>query len=1113
MSFTFTNAFSPHNCRSWYLAKNGSGVQFTLSGDLLFWHRQGQDDPDQLPPELSFDQAWDISGGVYLLLGESPWNVSQSLAAISDYLLADPRPDRIVWLANPNDNMADWQITRMSVEPTTQILSDPVSLPLANYSLNFAAGVQLDIEKDFLGFILQVKSADIALLPPGDPSMALPCAAGSVRIALLQPGGPQIALTSLTVTKETPFFDAFDIGLRFYFSDTKTAQEYRSVRFRVFKSDALQQAMQLQAQIAPFALADPRMTHLTVVQQQPPGLPLASYFHTHFGIAVYLTTTDTSSFCFQYNPAVKQIAALTMVPAGAFGVRVVPAEAVPSLLCGVAGAEYLLLPDSRGSIKLVFHPDQAALVPGYHPQQRLTAGDLQTLTLSAKIKTAWVSLSSDQVISYYAQPETASLYELKKTANAEAIHYYNFFPLQAAKLVRNSELIFPLVPFAGVVGDPKMALALEAGVLSPERRARFIPSADRPDLGLETSRPSLQVLPGDPPEQTRAVTPQGWLATFETTEAPEADCEWTLLDLARVQPPHGSGQLRFQDIKPPLKTALLTSQQFIAASDAAAFAPFLKDHASITLGDWGFDLSPDSWAQHNTIIIIKNSKQSLAELAANSAAWSAAQAFNKNPAETSRTILAIIQRARAAHTRLAAQAAADGRLGSVVAAENSDFNYFLKVVDSPEWNGLLVLNAHVSLDALPQSLQGLAAGIDAKTFFAHHLGITQTPFKDEAQEPSSALFGLISYTTARSAEAPLGSDYAFDVRSLSVLFKNSVICDFSSLITLDIRRLFGSAAVIIGSSTSVMAFNGVYQQKADGDSYEFSIAKPAIYTLTDSVLTEVEIKQGSFFTTVDTAPHESAGDRVQAGFAFNGHLHFADIRQYNPQWFDLFSYDKLDYADLRIEFSFATKQPASIAFAFNPTAMQLRLESSRLRTHSFAAHFPVRAAGVLAGTGGKPNEAGFTTVGLPFPADAVDGSWYGVATDLQLGVINDIGDAIGLTAQLLWAWVPGPGEPKFMVGLKLPGGNGSRQISICGVLKAEIYKIELRRRKNSFALMLNGVNLKVFGHTLPPMGSFDFYLFGDPGAEAAPAQLGWYGAYKKNADDESSDTSTKSLLT
>jgi hypothetical protein len=1111
MNITFTNAFSPQNCRSWYFAKQGSGLQFTLSGELFFWHRQGQDHTDQLPQELSFEQAWEVSGGVYLHLGQSPWHVSECLAAIADRLQTDPHADRIVWLANPNDDPADWQITRMPVDPVTQILADSVNLPLANYSLSFAAGIQLGIEEDFLGFILHVKRADIKLLSPGDSAMVLPCAPGSARIALLQPGGSRITLTPLTVRKDdAAFFDAFDIGLRWYSSENGNADRYRSLRFRVFKDHPLQQDMQLQAQIAPFALADAQVTYLKI--RPLDGLTLASYYQTHCGLPIYLTPTETSGFGFQYNPAAEPAGALTMVPLGAFGVRVVPAEAMPSLLCGVAGAEYLLLPDSRGSVKLVFHPEQAALVPGYPPQQRKPSEDRQALTLSPKFKTAWVSLKCDQLdqpdqlISYYAQPETASLYGLQKTANDGSIHFYNFFPLQAAKLTQDSELKFPLVPFAGLMSDAKTALALEVEALSPARRALLIPSSDRPDLDVERLLPSLQVLPGDPPEQTtRAVTPQGWLASFETIEG---EIKWTFLDLARVQPLQGSGELRLQDIEPPLKTALLTSQQFLVASDADAFAPFLKDYTSLVLGDWTFDLSPAVWAQHHTIFILKNSKKSLAELAANPAAWSQAQAFNKNPAEISRTIMAIIQRARQTHTRLSRQMASGMQLDSVVAAENSDFNYFLKVVDAPEWNGLLVLNAQVPLDALPRSLRGLAAGIDTAAFFAHHLGITQTPFKDEAQKPSSSLFGLISYTSGRSTEAPLNSDYGFDVRSLKVLFKNSMICDFSSLITLDIRRLFGATAAIKDSATSVMAFNGVYQQKADGDSYEFSIEKPVIYTLNDSVLTEVGITQGRFFTAIDGSDQEP-NETLKAGFALDGHLHFADIRDYDANWFDLFSYDQLDYSELHIDFSFETNQPSSIRFAFNPAEMQLRLASSRVRDDSFAAHFPVRARAVLANTAGGPAAAGFTTVTLPFEADAVRGSWYGVATDLQLGVINDIGDAIGSAAQLLWAWAPGTGNPKFMLGLKLPGGTGSKEISICGVLKAQIYSIELRREKNEYALMLNGVNLKVFGQTLPRTGSFDFYLFGDPAAAATPEQLGWYGAYKKNAEDEPGEPPTK----
>lgn len=918
-------------------------------------------------------------------------------------------------------------------------------------------------------------------------------------------------LYPLAVSKEKSFFDAFDVGLRFYFPNNKTAQAYRSVRFRVFVSDALRQDMQLQAHLAPYALTDPKLTHLTVIQRQAAGLSLASYYRTHIGHSVYLTTTDTSGFCFQANPTVNQIGALTMVPAGAYGLRMVPEEAIPGLLCGVAGTEYLLLPDSRSGAKLVFHPGQAAYIPGYHPQNNPAARAKHTQTLDSECKTAWVSLSSEQDIAYYAQPETASLYELEKKANVEAMHYYNFLPLQAAKLTGNSEVLFPMVPFAGVAGDPKIAQALEVGTLSPERRVRFIPGTDLPQSGPANLTPSMQVLPGDPPlRTTRAVTPQGWLATFETTESAESN--WTFLDLARVQPPYGSGQLRLQDIKPPLRTALLTSQQCIVASDAAAFSHYLKDFASIHIGDWEFNISPEAWDRHNTIIILKNSKQSLAELAANPAAWSAGQEFNKDPSGISRTILSIIERAREAEKCLARLEATGQQPGSAVGTANSDFKNFLEVIDAPEWNGLLVLNAHVSLEALPQSLQGLAAGIDAKSFFAHHLGIPQTPFIDEKKEPSSSIFALISYAAESASPEPRG-DYAFTVRSLKILFQNSVIRDFSSKITLAVGRMFGAAAVSNDSTTPVMEFNGVYQQKGDGDSYAFNLVTPAVVTLQDKVLPEVEIKQGSFFTTVDPAQHENGSDMVQAGFAFSGQLHFADISQYDAQWFDLFSYDTLDYTDLRLDFSFKANQPASIVFSFNPNEMRLLLESSRVRNDSFAAHFPVRAAGVLNGTSGGPKQAGFTTVGLPFPFDDFSGSWYGLATDLQVGVINDTGAANGVKAQLVWAWVPGSGKPKFMVGLKLPGGNGNREISIYGVLKAQIYSIELRGRNNSYALMLNGVNLKVFGQTLPPTGSFDFYLFGNPGDKSAPDQLGWYGAYKKKEDDEASAPSTKSQLT
>ena len=50
----------------------------------------------------------------------------------------------------------------------------------------------------------------------------------------------------------------------------------------------------------------------------------------------------------------------------------------------------------------------------------------------------------------------------------------------------------------------------------------------------------------------------------------------------------------------------------------------------------------------------------------------------------------------------------------------------------------------------------------------------------------------------------------------------------------------------------------------------------------------------------------------------------------------------------------------------------------------------------------------------------------------------------------------------------------------------------------AFLLKFNGIALSLFGKSLPPGGSFDIFVFGDPDPAAGANSLGWYGAYKKD---------------
>jgi hypothetical protein len=146
-----------------------------------------------------------------------------------------------------------------------------------------------------------------------------------------------------------------------------------------------------------------------------------------------------------------------------------------------------------------------------------------------------------------------------------------------------------------------------------------------------------------------------------------------------------------------------------------------------------------------------------------------------------------------------------------------------------------------------------------------------------------------------------------------------------------------------------------------------------------------------------------------------------------------------------------------------------------------------------------PGASGYMTVSTNLDTSAVSAPWYAVRYDLNLGTAGDLAASVGFTASLAVTWAPrGSGLP-VGVGLKLPGANSaSDEITVEGVLKVKAYSITLSHESGAFVLRLNGIALTFLGKSLPPGGSFDLVLFGDPDPSPGSSRLGWYGAYQKD---------------
>jgi hypothetical protein len=872
--------------------------------------------------------------------------------------------------------------------------------------------------------------------------------------------------------------DQLDIGPRFFYQDAEYPDMgvLTSRRYPVF--DAPQADVTLLATLDPLAPLDPARSELAFAANTP---AIPSFYRTILGRDIVLTPQPGSRLVFQprtvsiirsaYDP-------LYLAPDGPFLIQATDNTA-PQLLCGTQGAEYVEL-TADGSI-LTFAAGQPAFAPLFRLDQAAAPEPGDAPRLSDLATTAWAALGgATATLVYYAQPQSAPLFG--PLEHGEFLPYY---PVAAASLPPLSDgplVLYPLVPYAGASDDDYTAYSrLEVEVLSQERR-RAIADGALPARGATAAAATVLGETGDPCRDTSAptaITPQGLLARFSTTGN-----TWACLTLARL----GADILAFQPVVDPLRAALLTNQQFLVISDPQAIMPYFTRNTSVAIEDWRFQLAPETWRQHGTILLIKNYDKSLRELAADPTTWVLGNVFNAAIDQTQARLKQII---------------ADAEAQLNLPEPNLDYEHFVRtVVDDKGWNGILFLNCALPpVDFAPEA-KVLAADIDPTRFFAHHLGINQTPIEAGATEmKNSSLFGVVSYTKPEDALRSAGRSYDFQVLAVRMLFRNSALAQFSARVTVALSQLFGAPASLAGSTSgSALALTGGYQLQGSARALVFRLEQERIFDLDDAVLASARIDRAQLATVQSAAGQQAGTETVRGRFTFWGELGFRrlDALGKTPVPFDIFSYEKLAFANLGLDMSFQLPTQGAIGFGFDPTQLSFDPSRSATREGSLARNFPLKLVGFLAGDAKKPpGKLGYLRAYTPLDAGKIGETWYALLFELNLGTLGALASEAGFTANLAAAWSPGAAKPQPFVGLKLPysSGGGRPQISLYGILKLTMRSIELLAADGAFMLKLNGIALSILKKTLPPGGSFDFYIFGDP---AGTPTLAWYGAFAKD---------------
>jgi hypothetical protein len=404
----------------------------------------------------------------------------------------------------------------------------------------------------------------------------------------------------------------------------------------------------------------------------------------------------------------------------------------------------------------------------------------------------------------------------------------------------------------------------------------------------------------------------------------------------------------------------------------------------------------------------------------------------------------------------------------------------------------------------------LAAGIDPRRFFAHHLGFDETPIAamDPPEMRDSPAFGLIAYEDAAGATGDSGADFGFLVTRLTVRFRNSRIAAFASEIALTLNRLFSARAhrqqLGADAADNRILMSGVYQRHGDGYAYVFGTRDASVFRLEDAILTSIRLDKAQFVTLADTDREKDGGqETIASRFSFWGGLAFSPLTQ-GPEPagpFDLFSYGSLAFADLGLGMSFPRDATTALRFSFDPGKMRFDPGHSDVREQGLVRLFPLGIRGLAWSDARKrPADLGYLPVRTPLEAGELGSPWYALEFDLDLGSAGALAAEAGLVAGLMLAWSPDPTRPRIQVGLRMPG-SGGKAFSLQGIVKLDLNRIELLFNRDEhggeggFLLLLDGMRLSFLGKTLPAGGTFDFYLFGDP--RGVPGSLGWYGAYKQ----------------
>ncbi|HET7505173.1 MAG TPA: hypothetical protein VFK02_29345 [Kofleriaceae bacterium] len=975
---------------------------------------------------------------------------------------------KLLWLESP-DQLADpGELRGLRIAGDTLI--DRGIFHFRNYVVHLHAGSRLDLGAGSL--VVRAPTGQSARLYTEHGARLLAEARGDVAIDVL---GPRPGCLRFELALIDPGLDRLDAGVRYFFPHRDQPDRIDSLRFRVFAPGAA--PLICEARLHPlFARRGEGEPPETMIRFAA-GSRLETYFRSPVGQPVIVRPGDQAGLVFERRAETVEGSNSDpwyLTPWGTFAVGAGD-EALPSVMPGASGAELVQGGFDGSELYMTFRDGCPAFLPDFTraaPSEATPDRATDALALDDLAHTSHVRFHGGQA-TYFAQPAEQPFFQPAGPAQAAiflATPVANL-PDHPVDAIPAREDCVPVLPLAGTGdGDGAAALRLELRMAAPKRGVGMQLLQQRSAAGGASA---FSPIPARAGGSVQGVTPGGQVAEFSSDLA-----QWRRLVVTT-----GSNEVAFaiRNLDGLLRNALLTGRRVTVISDPIVFlegAAQLEGRARLDIAGWDFDLDPKRWFRDGTVLVFKDHPESLAALIERPGEWTAGQVLNIDPfaiAARIRELAAVAERA--------------------VAAGDDDFAPFLyQVWRNPYWNGFLAFNAAVSPVGLPDDLAVIMGGVDPSKLRAHHIGVSSSAVERNelgaVAGGRGSLFGLVDYKNA----GPVGDAvYAWAVRELRARFHNARLANFKARIDLRIRELFGDPAAAPPSDdgarpADTIVLLGHYEEHDGRGRYSFRSSDKVRFRCRSGVVEEVVLARAALETT--SVVRSADGDRmdVRGRFLLAGSMKFHRLEA-----FDVFSFDSLPVSDVALDLAFsvdaaATTTPAS-QIALSMDQVRIQADDAQPRPAALVRRFPLALDSLRPLAAGGLDGLKLASVVSPLPQTRRAGPGYVLEYRMDLG--------LGGKSYLTIVWWPDKDNAAMYLGLRIPGFDGSFSV-VDGLIKVgpKVIQFLVDPATGETILLLRRIGIEApLGLSLPPGGTIDAALFGDPNADGGGGKIGWYAAW------------------